>query len=132
MRRQSRELALQMLFQLEFIPTVEARAFLHMLEVPADGATIEYAQAIHKGVLDHKDEIDGRISGASRHWKIDRMASVDVNIMRVALFEMLFANEPVKSNIAINEAVEIAKVYGTTESASFINGILDSIARTQA
>lgn len=129
MRRQSRELALQILFQTEFAPQIRANDLIGLFEEGFDAETVGFAQELVEGVNSNKAAIDAKIQSASHHWKLDRMAGVDRNILRVAVLEMKFVANPLKSNIIINEAVEIAKKYGTSESASFVNGLLDSISR---
>ena len=81
------------------------------------------------GILDNMPEIDALISKYSPKWSIDRMAIVDRNIMRVAVYEMLFCNH-IPPVVSINEAIEIGKVYGTDDTASFINGILNAVMGT--
>lgn len=100
-----------------------------VFEESFDAETIGYAEDLIEGVLNNKEAIDAKIGAASRHWKVERMASVDRNVLRVAAFELKFAANPIKQNIVIDEAVEIARKFGTTESASFVNGVLDQIAR---
>jgi len=90
---------------------------------------VKYADEIIRGVNAQRSAIDGKIQSASTHWKVERMATIDRNILRVAVYELLFAPIPIKENIVINEAVEIAKKFGTTESASFVNGLLDQVAK---
>ena len=79
-----------------------------------------------KGVLASKDELDALIEKFSRNWKISRMSCVDRNVMRVAVYELLYC-EDIPPKVSINEAVDVGKKYGTEESGAFINGILDSI-----
>lgn len=129
MRRQSRELALQTLFQIEFAPKVSPSEFMGIFEESFDEETRDYAESLVSGVLANKEAIDGKIQSVSRNWKVERMASVDRNILRVAVFELHFTPHPLKANIVIDEAVEIAKKFGTTESGGFVNGLLDQIAR---
>ncbi len=129
MRRQSRELALQILFQTEFAPQIRAADLIDVSEETFDAETIAFAQSLIDGVNAHRAEIDAKIQSVSHHWKIDRMGSVDRNVLRVAVYEIKFAPQPLKENIVINEAVEIAKKFGTTESGAFVNGLLDSISR---
>ncbi|MBC7752724.1 MAG: transcription antitermination factor NusB [Moraxellaceae bacterium] len=129
MRRKSRELALQILFQTEFTPEVTMQDMATVFEKKIDSETMDYTMLLVKGVKQHREKIDARIQEASRHWKIDRMASVDRNILRSAVFEMLHAKETIEPKIVINEAIEIAKVFGTQDSGSFVNGILDQIVR---
>lgn len=129
MRRQSRELALQILFQLEFTSPVPYSEFLELFEKSYDKESLAYAEQIIAGVQTHKAEIDSLIQSFSTHWSLARMALVDRNLLRIALFEMKWSEEKIKPNIVINEVIEIAKKYGTTDSAQFINGVLDSIAK---
>ncbi len=130
-RRQARELALQLLFQAEFSPQISTSIFLHVFENNFSQETREYAEKIIKFVNENKLRIDEKLSSVSRNWKVERMAIVDRNIIRIAIFEMKISPEQLSSKIIINEAVEIAKKYGSTESASFINGILDQISREE-
>jgi N utilization substance protein B len=129
MRRQARELALQLLFPTEFQTPVSASEMLELFEQKMDKQVIDYAQELIAGVTQNKDKLDQLIQSVSQHWKVSRMSLVDKNILRIAVFEMKFAPEILKPNIAINEAVEIAKKYGTTESGAFVNGVLDQISR---
>lgn len=129
MRRKSRELALQILFQTEFTPEVSIQDMISLFEKKIESSVMDYTLLLVKGVKAHKDKIDSRIQEASTHWKIDRMASVDRNILRSAVFEMLFAQEMIEPKIVINESIEIAKIYGTQDSAAFVNGLLDQIVR---
>jgi N utilization substance protein B len=76
------------------------------------------------GALAHRETIDDVISRASAEWRLDRMASVDRNITRIAVFEMRFGSENLSPNIVINEAVELAKAFGTEDSGRFVNGVL--------
>lgn len=129
MRRQSREVALQILFQLEFAPQISFSELHSLFEKNIEKSSLDYTDVLVQGVQAKKSAIDEHIQKASRHWKIERMASVDRSILRLATFEMLYAKEAVEPKIVINEAIEIAKSYGTEESASFVNGILDQILR---
>lgn len=128
-RRQARELALQILFQTEFAPQINIQTFLSVFEQSLEAEIIDYADQLVKGVISRKADIDNKLQASSSHWKVERMATIDRNILRIAVYEMKFAAEPIKENIAINEAVEIAKKYGTSESASFVNGLLDQVSK---
>ena len=126
-RRRSRELALQALFQLDFnrnnsLDAVEL--FCKNFEVPKSVRPFFFR--LVEGVLQHKDEIDQFIERFSNNWKISRMSRVDRNIMRIAVFEILYCDD-IPFKVSINEAVDLGKRYGTEESGAFINGILDSI-----
>lgn len=131
MRRQSREVALQILFQTEYTTQISFENLFSIQEAQKDKAIVKYADDLVKGVLGNKDKIDSKIQEASRHWKIDRMGGVDRNIMRIALFEIFYADELLDPKIVINEAIEVAKVFGSKESAAFINGILDQVIRNE-
>lgn len=129
MRRSARELALQILFQTEFAPQIDFNTFLQVFETTADSDTLSYAQELIQGVISHKQPIDSEIQKNSAHWKLERMSTVDRNILRIATYEIKWAKNPIKENIVINEAIEIAKKYGTNDSGSFVNGILDQIGK---
>lgn len=131
MRRQSRELALQILFQTEYAPQISFEDLLSLFEDKKEAAAIKYADTIIRGVQEFQAPIDEKIQKASRHWKIERMGGVDRNILRIAIFEIFHASEMLETKIAINEAIELAKVYGALESASFVNGILDQVVRNE-
>ncbi len=130
MRHKSRELALQILFQIEFAPQIEYAEFLEVFEQSFDQDTIDYAELLVSGVKSNLEKIDSMVQTASSHWKISRMAIIDRNILRMATFEMKVMPDALKPNIVINESIELAKRYGTEESSKFINGVLDQIARS--
>lgn len=129
MRHQSRELALQILFQTEFAPQIQIADFLEIFEQTYDQEVIDYAHMLISGVISNKEAIDQLIQSTSQHWKIQRMAVVDRNILRLGIFEMKMMASPLKPNIVINEAVELAKKFGSSESGSFVNGLLDQAAQ---
>lgn len=130
MRRQSREIALQILFQSEFAPQISTTNFIEVYEDSVDNETLKYANSLIEGVQKNQEKIDSLIQSVARHWKIERMATVDRNLLRIAVFEMKFASENLKPHMAINEALEIAKKFSTEDSASFINGILDQVSKS--
>ena len=129
MRRQSRKISLQVLFQLEFTPQLNMTQFLDLFEQTFDRDTLDYAQKLLQGVRNNMEKIDEMIQAVSQHWKISRMAIIDRNILRQAIFEIRLSDEMIHPSIVINESIELAKKYGTTDSSSFINGILDQIAK---
>lgn len=92
------------------------------------GETGEFATRLVRGALGHIDEIDRVIQRAAEHWDMKRMAAVDRNILRVAVYEILYSKD-IPPAVTINEALEIAKKFSSVESASFINGLLDKIAK---
>ena len=127
-RRKSREVALQFLYQLDVHD--ESDPMTHEAEFwtrhPVDDATRAFASALVVGTKRRQGEIDGLIVQYAEHWELDRMAVVDRNILRLAVYELLDqGTAPPK--VAINEAIEIAKKFGTRESGRFINGILDRV-----
>lgn len=131
MRRQSREIALQVLFQVEYAPQISFESLLGLFQKQIDAETLKYADQIIQGVQKSKDEIDKKIQEASRHWKLDRMGGVDRNILRLSIYEMFYSSELIEPKIAINEAIEIAKIFGSQESAAFVNGLLDQVVRNE-
>ena len=131
MRRQSREIALQILFQTEYAPQISFEDLFSIYEEQKDRGIIKYADDLVRGVQTHKMKVDEKIQEASRHWKIDRMGGVDRNILRISVFEMMFASEMIEPKVAINEAIEVAKLFGSQESAAFVNGILDQVVRNE-
>lgn len=128
-RRQAREYALQMLYQMDLsgqdVREV-ARSFWMVNDAPKE--VREFVRRLVDGVSERLNALDELISQHSTNWKVSRMAAVDKNILRMAAFELTDCPEiPVK--VTINEAVEIAKRFGSAESGAFVNGILDNIAR---
>jgi len=129
-RRKARECALQMLFQFDLArqPVDELiRTYWGELAEAADDVR-EFANDLVIGVVNHLDEIDERIRHRTEHWRISRMAVVDRNLLRLAVYEFVYqANTP--KTVAINEALEIARRFSTHEATQFVNGILDAIKR---
>jgi N utilization substance protein B len=125
-RSRCREWALQVLYQAEYRGHRQGeviRYYRHFQErekVPA------YLTKLVEGVAAHQEELDALIRQHSEHWRLERMAAVDRNLLRLALYELLHQPE-IPAKVVINEAVELAKQYGSEESGSFINGILDRI-----
>ncbi len=128
-RRKARELALQMLFQVDIASqSVEEVFSTFFASHKFKPEVVEFAQRVVKGSVEHQKEIDHLISTTTENWKMDRMATVDRNILRIAVYEFLY-EEAVPKKVAINEALEIAKKYSTAESVQFINGVLDGIKK---
>lgn len=96
---------------------------------PIDPEVVGYAEVLVKGVTEGRAAIDELIQKVSLHWRLDRMAHVDRNVLRIGALELTTLAREVPRKVAINEAVEIAKRFGTAESSAFINGILDRIGR---
>ncbi len=129
-RRKAREFALQMLFQHEFTgQRTDFRAAEDLDPARKEHREIrQFSEELVTGTLNHLEEIDSMIRQAAEHWKMDRMASVDRNIMRFAVYELLYRSD-IPPAVTINESLEIAKKYSSLEAASFINGLLDKIAK---
>lgn len=131
LRRRSRELALQMLFQMD-MGTVKLKDleenFLPQASAP-EAAKI-MALRITRETWDRLADIDGQLRGLAENWDLTRMAAVDRNILRLATYEIRFDSEIPKS-VAINEAIEIVKRYSTEESSKFVNGILDKLQKSK-
>ena len=128
LRRKSRELALQCLYQIDqsgnrecTIETMKAH-----FDVNAKAAT--YAQELVSGILQHNEEVDSLIEKYSKNWRLNRMAVIDRNLLRIAAYEFLYKSD-IPGSVIIDEAIEIAKRYSTDDAASFINGILDPISK---
>ncbi len=130
-RRKARECALQMLFAADVAgaaPEEVVRTYWAQLgETETENAAREFASRLAAGTLAHLDALDERIRSRAEHWRIPRMAIVDRNILRLAVYEFLY--EPTPRTVAINEALEIARRFSTYEATQFINGILDAIKR---
>ncbi|MFH1783459.1 MAG: transcription antitermination factor NusB [bacterium] len=128
-RRQGRELALQVLYQIDITGQKLSEAEKPFWEHSTVGSrTREFATQILKGTTENIKHIDKVISKYTENWDIKRMASVDRNILRGATFELIYL-EDIPINVIINEAVELAKKYSTAESGRFVNGILDKIKK---
>lgn len=127
-RRRGRELALQMLYALDVDPVGEQPSVEQLLEnEKIDYDALDFAAELVRGVTDNLVRIDQLIIGISKNWSISRMAKVDLGILRMATYELLLRAD-IPKNVTINEAIEVAKKFGTEDSPSFINGILDEIA----
>jgi N utilization substance protein B len=124
-RRQIREWAVQMLFQLDMNPGLAPAAFESFWEErEADGAARALAEELVGGVRKNLALLDGKLAQYAEHWDVGRMGGIERNVMRLALYEMLF-REDIPPVVSINEAVDLAKYFSTTESGRFVNGILD-------
>lgn len=128
-RRKARECALQILYQLDMgAGDIRGAMFDYWKDSDAAGDVRRFAEEIVEGVVNNREAIDESIAKNSTNWKLSRMAAVDKNILRMAVYELTYRSDiPVK--VTINEAVEIAKRYGTSDSGAFVNGVLDNIAK---
>jgi transcription antitermination factor NusB len=127
-RTQAREIALQILYQLDLlegdVPEAQQARFL---SEHAEGPDVrEYARTLIQGTLSHRAEIDRTIEEVAKNWELGRMAIIDRNILRMAIYEILYRDD-IPPKVAINEAVDLAKKYSTKNSSAFVNGILDKV-----
>ncbi|MBX9766315.1 MAG: transcription antitermination factor NusB [Bdellovibrionales bacterium] len=132
LRRRSRELAMQVLFQGEFEKdlNVEQGLALYRESFDSEPEIWDFSKNLIRGVFLHKEAIDQKIQSHSSHWKLDRMSIVDRNVLRIAVFEMMYLASEVPRNVVINEAIEVAKKFGATDSSGFVNGILDQLSKS--
>lgn len=136
-RRKAREYVLQFLYEIDFtklssdISQEELKGKLNLFWKEAkekDRSIKKFAGDIIKGTLANLEAIDSVIQSATENWRLDRMASIDRNILRFAAYELIYQKD-IPPAVTINEAIEIAKTFSTVESAAFINGILDKILK---
>lgn len=131
-RRQARIVALQALFEVDSVKHAAAAVLTQRLEdkpLPADGEA--FARQLVFGVLEHLSELDSLISTIATDWPLEQMAIVDRNILRIAIYEIMVDSQtPVK--VAINEAVELAKVFGSDSSRRFVNGVLGTLVNRRS
>ena len=128
-RRKGREYALQLLFQLDLVKGSLDEVLPDFWATrKADLEVRGFAEDLVKGVLQSKDLLDNIIRESAHHWKLERMAAVDRNVLRFAVFELVKGDDP-PPRVVIDEAIEVAKKFGSEASGSFINGILDDIHR---
>ena len=136
-RHLGRIVALQTLYEYEFrVQSADTTANIDdILERNLDRyeATIDdkgFVESLVKGVLDKQDDLDAKIQPIAPDWPIDQIARVDCNILRMGLYELLYKTEIIPPKVAINEAIELAKAFGSDNSSKFINGVLGTAYRT--
>jgi transcription antitermination factor NusB len=126
-RHRARELAIQVLFQMEYTPGDPGESFDRVCESFGPPKDVRaYSREVVVGVWEKKADLDRLIRRSSKNWRMERMSRVDRNILRIAIYEVLYRKD-VPPKVSIDEAVELGKQYGTEESGAFINGILDHI-----
>jgi transcription antitermination protein NusB len=128
-RRQAREFSLQILYQLEIADQEPKLVYEHFWKSQkvSDGVR-EFATEIVDGTYRNLKEIDQLIEKHAANWKLSRMNSVDRNILRLSVYELLYCHD-IPTTVTINEAIEVAKKFGTEESSAFVNGILDNLSK---
>ncbi len=128
-RRKSRELAVQILYEMEMKSASPKEVFGFFWEIEECTPDVKaFATDLVDGIFRNKKEIDQMIEKHSLHWKLPRMAVVDRNVLRLGVYELLYIHDN-PTNVILNEAIEIAKKFGTGDSSSFINGVLDNVAK---
>jgi transcription antitermination factor NusB len=126
-RRRARELAIQVLFHMEYNPGDPGESFDRVCESFGPPKEVRaYSREVVLGVWENKADLDRLIRRSSKNWRVERMSRVDRNILRMAIYEVVYRKD-VPPKVSIDEAVELGKRYGTEESGAFINGILDHI-----
>ena len=131
-RTQARELALQLLYQLDLrgddiLPEIED----YLEKGPGDPEILSFAKGLLFGWREQRDAIDRKIEEVAKNWQLRRMAAIDRNILRLATYELLFRDD-IPPLVTINEAIDIAKKFSTKNSGPFVNGILDNIRLKEA
>jgi len=127
-RRQAREAAIQAIYMCDSLDEWDlARATFCLSNFDTPSAAVPYATQLLEGVLGCLPQIDSQIATASEHWSLNRMSRVDRSILRLASYEVLFL-EDIPLNVAIDEAIEISKRFGSDNSSIFVNGVLDKVA----
>ncbi|MFQ5842799.1 MAG: transcription antitermination factor NusB [Thermodesulfobacteriota bacterium] len=126
-RRRAREIALQVLYQKE-LNCIEVEEGLNLFRNNFEvlKGAMDFSERLVKGVEQHREDLDRVIEHYSSNWKVDRMAHVDRTILRIATYELLYCDD-IPPRVAINEAIDIGKKYGSEDSGAFINGILDKV-----
>ena len=130
-RTRARHQALQMLYQNEITGESVDRILEDRTFNPEDGEPSKFCRTLLTGVQEHQSEIDGDLSEISEHWAVSRMPLVDRNILRLAVYEILYVDD-IPDSVSINEAVEMAKMYGGDDSSKFVNGVLGRVAEMRS
>ncbi len=126
-RTRAREVALQLLFQRDHNIKVDRSALLRFVHDRLHEAALEaFCLKLYEGVVGHLDDIDKRLTAAAENWRLPRMATVDRNVLRLGAYELLFAPDT-PPNVALDEAIELARRYGSADSPAFVNGVLDRL-----
>jgi N utilization substance protein B len=130
-RRKGRELALQALYQIEITGDASAAAVdLFLSHFEGSAAAKEFARRLVSGVVSQRPDIDRLIEQCTENWKLVRMAKVDLLILRMAAYELIFCPD-IPLNVSLDEAIEMGKRFGSGDSGSFINGVSDQLAHAE-
>jgi N utilization substance protein B len=131
-RSRAREVALQLLYQRDLNPGID-RAVIEQFtrDRLREESLRQFTLALYDGVTDHAADIDRRLAAAAQNWRLPRMAAVDRNVLRLGGYEILYTLET-PPNVALDEAIELARRYGSADSAAFVNGVLDRLRQDAA
>jgi N utilization substance protein B len=130
-RRKGRELALQALYQIEITGDTSSAAVESFLKhFEGNPKAKEFAHRLVSGAVSQRSEIDSRIERCAEHWRLERMSKVDLLILRLATYELVFCPD-IPLEVSLDEAIEMGKRFGTHDSAHFINGVLDQVAQAR-
>jgi N utilization substance protein B len=129
-RSRAREVALQLLFQRDVNPDVPRPIVEQFARDRLGNPDAEaFCLGLYDGVVRHQTDIDARVAAASENWKLHRMAASDRNVLRLGAYEIAFAPDPTPGPVALDEAIELARRYGSKDSPGFVNGVLDKVFR---
>ena len=131
-RRESRRLALQVLFAAELGHSESVESALERVSehFDRDPGALPFAKELAVGVQSQREAIDAHLRAHARNWRLERMAAVDRNLLRLAIFELAYTDTP--TEVVLDEAVELARAFGSERSPAFVNGVLDGVARELA
>jgi N utilization substance protein B len=131
-RSRAREVALQLLFQNDQNPNPIPRGVIERFardRLHGEAELVAYCLSLYDGVLKHRPDIDGKLTTTAENWRLTRMTAVDRNVLRLGAYELLFDPSGPPVEVVINEAIELARRFGSKDSGAFVNGILDKIGR---
>ena len=130
-RSRAREVALQLLFQRDLNKRIDRAALERFVrDRLRDETLMPFCLGLYDGMIAHQADIDRRLSEAAENWRLVRMAAVDRNVLRLGAYELLFAPD-MPAGVAIDEAIELARRYGSKDSPGFVNGVLDRLRQTK-
>jgi len=125
-RSKAREVAVQMLYQVDLNPSVELQTVRQMVDESLDDEELqEFAWRLFVGVMEVRPMLDERIQSVAENWSLKRMAPTDRNVLRLGAFELINTSTP--HRVVLDEAIELARVFGSAQSAQFVNGVLDKL-----
>ena len=125
-RSKAREVAVQMLYQVDLNPSVELQTVRRMVDEALDDDELqEFAWRLFVGVMEVRPMLDERIQSVAENWSLKRMAPTDRNVLRLGAFELINTNTP--HRVVLDEAIELARIFGSAQSAQFVNGVLDKL-----